>query len=132
MLQGVLYGIFPAVLLGAAAVHVRMGRVRKLSEHLHKLFIDRREEAAVGSVSAADARDAGSSVVSLMGDLKAVYRFKAVRQVSLLCRAMRKWDEDGVPDKAASEFGEFILKVSVVTLAHVVHHQNCLLYTYVA
>jgi hypothetical protein len=47
-----------------------------------------------------------------MTDLKKVYRFRDVRQVSLLCREMRRWDEDGIPDPEASQFGEFVIKVT--------------------
>lgn len=88
-----------------------MSRIKKMSTHLLKTFKERKDAAAIGSVSAANARDASLSVFALMNDLKSVYRFKDVKQVSLLCRAMRKWDEDNVPDKEATEFGEFILKV---------------------
>ncbi len=44
--------------------------------------------------------------------LKVVYRFKDKEQVELLARVMRVWDEDGVPDPSAIDFGEFIIKVS--------------------
>lgn len=47
----------------------------------------------------------------MMKDLKTVHRWKDVEQVSLVLREMRVWDEDGVPDPQAAEFGEFVLKV---------------------
>jgi hypothetical protein len=35
------------------------------------------------------------------------------RQVEVLSRVMRKWDDDGVPDEEASNLGEFIYKVGM-------------------
>jgi hypothetical protein len=46
-----------------------------------------------------------------MQGLNAVHRWQDVEQVSLVLRDMRVWDEDGVPDPQAAEFGEFVLKV---------------------
>eukprot|EP00775_Hariotina_reticulata_P007054 gene7054-7268_t len=45
-----------------------------------------------------------------------VYRFKDGRQVSLLCREMRRWDEDGIPDQEASKFGEFVIKCGMARM----------------
>ncbi len=112
--QGVLYGIFPAVLFGAALVWLRMRLVRRLSAVLQKAMTERKQVAIAASSGADEkARAAGASVVTLMGDLKSVYRFKDARQVSILCRDMRRWDEDGIPDPDATEFGEFVLKVGM-------------------
>lgn len=124
LLQAVLYGIFPAVLLGAAGVWLRMQRVRKLSAQLLTVFDDRKLELMGADVPGAGTKEAGTSVVSMMGDLKSVYRFKDVRQVSLLCRCMRKWDEDGIPDAQAAEFGEFILKVGTAAEVAASLHQG--------
>ena len=107
-----MYAIFPAVVLGAAVAWIRMGRLRKITGQLRAAFHERKNEALSTSTDADNkARATGSSVVMLMGDLKSVYRFKDVRQVSMLSREMRKWDEDGIPDPDTVEYGEFILKV---------------------
>jgi hypothetical protein len=59
-----------------------------------------------------EGRDAfGGSIVAQMGDLRAVYRWRDVRQISVVARGMRVWDEDGVPDQDSADFGEFVLKV---------------------
>lgn len=36
-------------------------------------------------------------------------------QASWVYREMRQWDEDGVPDPEAVEFGHFVLKVCMCT-----------------
>jgi hypothetical protein len=103
----------PAVLLGAACCWLRLQSLSRLSDILHGAFQQRKDAALAASSSAdASARAAGASVVSQMADLKTVYRFKDEKQVSILLRDMRFWDEDGVPDPQAAEFGEFVLKVS--------------------
>lgn len=43
--------------------------------------------------------------------MKDAYRFGSKGHVELLCRVMRKWDDDDVPDPDALDFGEFIIKV---------------------
>jgi hypothetical protein len=85
-----------------------MGTLRRLAATLRTAFLERKDAAI-----AAHGGDAGatSGAVSTMKDLKAVYRWKDVEQVSLVLREMRVWDEDGVPDLAAAEFGEFVIKV---------------------
>lgn len=113
LLQVVLYGMAPAVLLGAACCWLRLHLLSHVSGILHGAFQQRKDAALAASSSAdASARAAGASVVSQMVDLKTVYRFKDEKQVSILLRDMRVWDEDGVPDPGAAEFGEFVLKVS--------------------
>jgi hypothetical protein len=99
MLQAVLYGIFPAVLAGVVACWMRMGMLRHLSAKRHEAFYQLKETA-------------GSGAVSLTQEQKAVHRWKDVEQVSLILRDMRVWDEDGIPDPEAAEFGEFVLRVS--------------------
>lgn len=84
----VLYGIFPAVLLGAAVSAAR-------------LWWMRRPLAAL--------REAQADPESLK-DLRAVYRFRDAAQVEMLSRVMRRWDEDGAPEPDAIALGEFILK----------------------
>jgi hypothetical protein len=85
-----------------------MGSLRRLAVTLRTAFHDRKDAA-----TAAHGGDGGatSGAVSTMKDLKTVYRWKDVEQVSLVLREMRVWDEDGVPDLAAAEFGEFVIKV---------------------
>jgi hypothetical protein len=85
----VLYGIFPAVLLGAGVSVLNLKWVRRPIPTLQKAFKD----------------------PSYINRLKEVYRFSDVEQVEVLSRAMRVWDRDGMPDQAAAEFGEFIIKV---------------------
>ena len=110
--RAVLYAIFPAVLLGAVVAWIRLRKLRHITGQLRAAFHERKIEALATSTDADNkARATGSSVVTLMGDLKSVYRFKDVRHVSMLSREMRKWDEDGIPDPEAVEYGEFILKV---------------------
>lgn len=139
LLQALLYGIFPAVALGAAWGWVRMQAVNRLSAKIHRAFkepsvetalpgssapsasgaLNRRKIAgalslasrAAGAARASKGAPKGSTVVALMADMKAVHKWRDVRQVSLVLREMRVWDEDGVPDPQAAEFGEFVLKV---------------------
>jgi len=85
----VLYGIFIWVALGSALSVLRLWWMRRPVAHLRGAFED----------------------CESYKDLKTVYRFKDTRQVEMLARAMRKWDEEGVPDPQAVAFGEFILKV---------------------
>jgi hypothetical protein len=114
-LQMVLYGMAPAVALGAACCWLRLHLMTHLSDMLHGAFQERKAAALAASSSAdARARAAGASVVSQMADLKMVYRFRDEKQVSILLRDMRVWDEDGVPDPEAAEYGEFVLKVGGV------------------
>jgi hypothetical protein len=114
----VLYGMALAVALGAACCWLRLHLMSHLSDILHVAFQERKDAALAASSSAdASARAAGASVVSQMGDLKMVHRFKDEKQVSILLREMRVWDEDGVPDPEAAEFGEFVLKVGGVLLS---------------
>jgi hypothetical protein len=59
-----------------------------------------------------EGRDAfGGSVVAQMGDLRAAYRWRDVRQISVVAHDMRVWDEDGVHEQDAADFGEFVVKV---------------------
>jgi hypothetical protein len=139
MLQALLYGIFPAIALGAAWGWMRMQAVDRLSAKVRGAFeelsadtvlagqsaasasgmLSRRKSAGAlamrrrteGAARASKGAPKGSTVVALQADLKAVHRWRDVRQVSLVLREMRVWDEDGVPDPEAAEFGEFVLKV---------------------
>ena len=107
------------MLLGAVSIRLRMRMLRPAAQHLHQTISERKVAmalndqkkrvvaAAAANATAADPNDA----LALLGDLKTVYRFKDVTQLSVLCREMRKWDEDGVSDPEASDYGEFILKV---------------------
>eukprot|EP00879_Flechtneria_rotunda_P013062 GHRR01013642.1.p1 GENE.GHRR01013642.1~~GHRR01013642.1.p1 ORF type:complete len:1083 (+),score=308.01 GHRR01013642.1:2122-5370(+) len=92
-------------------MYLRIRYTRRLAKQMHIAFEDRKA-LAIASSNASDqqARAQGASVVTLMGELKQVHRFKDVRQVSILCRDMRKWDLDGIPDPDSTEFGEFALK----------------------
>jgi hypothetical protein len=105
VLQMVLYGMAPAVLLGAACCLLRLQLLSHLSDTLHRLFKERKD-AALAASSSAD--------LTARTDLRTVHRFKDEKQVSLLLRDMRVWDEDGVPDPGAAEFGEFVLKVGMM------------------
>jgi hypothetical protein len=139
LLQALLYGIFPAIALGAAWGWIRVQAVNRLSAKVRGAFgelsvetvlagqsaasasgmLGRRKTAgavtvrarAEGAARASKGAPKGSTVVALQADLKAVHRWRDVRQVSLVLREMRVWDEDGVPDPQAAEFGEFVLKV---------------------
>jgi hypothetical protein len=121
----------PAVLIGTACCWLRLHLLSHLSDKLHEAFKQRKDAALATSSSAdASARAAGASVVSQMVDLKTVYRFRDEKQVSLLLRDMRVWDEDGVPDPQAAEFGEFVLKVRVcsTTGSHAASPASCFEY----
>jgi hypothetical protein len=136
LLQALLYGIFPAIALGAAWGWLRMQAVNLLSAKVHRAFEELSVETALagqsasgtmgrrktagalavrrhtaGAARASNGAPKGTTVVALLADLKAVHRWRDVRQVSLVLREMRVWDEDGVPDPQAAEFGEFVLKV---------------------
>lgn len=112
-LQSVMYTVLFSAGVAALLVWARVRfQVGRMSRHLHAIFEQRKQLAlAAGNGADVKARAAGASAVTLMGDLKGVHRYKDVRQVSVLCRDMRKWDEDNVPDAEAAEYGEFILKV---------------------
>jgi hypothetical protein len=109
LLQAVLYVIFPVVAMGAFACWARMSSLRHLAAMLREAFHERKDAAI--AARGGDQAGATSGAVSMMKDLKAVHRWKDVEQVSLVLREMRVWDEDGVPDPQAAEFGEFVLKV---------------------
>jgi hypothetical protein len=126
LLQALLYGIFPAIALGAAWGWVRTQAVNRLSAKVRHAFEELSVETVLAGESAASASGMlsrrktagalalgrrttkaarasqgapkGASVVALLADLKAVHRWRDVRQVSLVLREMRVWDEDGVPD----------------------------------
>lgn len=85
-----------------------MKSLRPASRQLHTAFNEYKLAAAMRDKKAVGV---GSSAVAKTGDLKKVYRFKDVTQLSVLCREMRKWDEDGVPDPETTEYGDFLLKV---------------------
>lgn len=112
LLQGVLYVVLSAAVVGAAMLWARVLFLKRTSTVLTASF-EQRKQTALASYNGADvkARAAGASIVTMLGELKGVYRYKDARQISLLCRDMRKWDEDGIPDPDACEYGEFVLKV---------------------
>uniref|UniRef100_A0A383VUJ6 PAS domain-containing protein n=1 Tax=Tetradesmus obliquus TaxID=3088 RepID=A0A383VUJ6_TETOB len=129
MTWAVLYGIFPAVALGIIACWLRMSLLRQLTATLRVSFHERKDAAA--AVLTGDATGTTSGAVSMMKDLKTVHRWKDVEQVSLVLREMRVWDEDGVPDPQAAEFGEFVLKCAMARMpdnpALLVVHANFLI-----
>ncbi|KIY98673.1 hypothetical protein MNEG_9288 [Monoraphidium neglectum] len=84
----VLYGIFAAVLLGAAASAARLWWLRRPLKVLR---------------AAKDDPEA-------LRNLGKVYRFSSTTEVEILARVMRKWDEDGQPDEEACALGEFTCK----------------------
>lgn len=113
-----------AVLIGTLITWTRMRVVRRLSTKMHKEFQQRKQAVLAdaassnpNSVKAANYHMDGESILAAMGDLKTVYRWRDVRQLSLICRDMRLWDEDGVADPEAAQFGEFVLKVCLIIRA---------------
>lgn len=117
-MQSVLYSIFLFVFIGALITWARLAFTQRITKQLQQAFQQRK--AAMSVTSSADEPCStdqagvgafGNSVVAQMGDLKAVYRWRDVRQISVVARGMRVWDEDGMPDPDAADFGEFILKV---------------------
>ncbi|KAF8055488.1 tmcC [Scenedesmus sp. PABB004] len=90
----VLYGIFPAVLVGAAVSWAYVAWRRMPTPRL---------------AAAAAAGEAGLV-------LRDVYRFKDVWEAEFLLRVMRKWDEDGVPDPDTTALGAFILRCAMARL----------------
>jgi hypothetical protein len=109
-------GIFLFVFFGALFTWARLAATQCITKQLRQAF-QQRKAAVSGIITADDSTDQGGvasfggSVVARMGDLKAVYRWRDVRQISVVARGMRVWDEDGVPDPDAADFGEFVLKV---------------------
>jgi hypothetical protein len=89
--QVVLFGIWPAV---AAGIGISVLRVRFMRRPLARL------------------REAFADAASVT-DYKSVYRFRDQTQAELLLRAMRAWDDDGVPDPGAAAFGDFIMKCAL-------------------
>ncbi|KIY97555.1 hypothetical protein MNEG_10408 [Monoraphidium neglectum] len=83
----VLWGIFPSVLLGAAASAARLQWLRRPLARLHEAQADPES----------------------LRDPKHVYLFSSPWEVEILSRSMRRWDWDGVPVPEATEFGEFVL-----------------------
>lgn len=79
-LQVMLYTIFPAIALGAGLMWLRLRQLDRLSKSLLNSF--NICKAAVLANTMDEQARTSLSVVSLMGDLKRVYRFKDVRQVS--------------------------------------------------
>lgn len=130
LLQAVLYLIVPASLLGAALAWLRMQKVKQLVHKVRQAFEEQdsfgagraasntvvalhsKAGANTSSRAGTSSQKAAKTVLSVMMDFKMVHKWKDVRQVALVYRAMRVWDEDGVPDADALEFAEFVLKVS--------------------
>ncbi|WIA20263.1 hypothetical protein OEZ85_006098 [Tetradesmus obliquus] len=119
----VLYSIFLFVFIGALITWARLAFTQRITKQLRQAFQQRK--AAMSVTSSADEPYStdqagvgafGNSVVAQMGDLKAVYRWRDVRQISVVARGMRVWDEDGVPDPDAADFGEFVLKSGMARL----------------
>jgi hypothetical protein len=80
LLQVMLYTIFPAIALGAGLMWLRLRQLDRLSKSLLNSF-NVCKAAVLANTMDEQARNS-VSVVSLMGDLKRVHRFKDVRQVS--------------------------------------------------
>lgn len=99
-------------MVGMAVTWARMLILQRVAKQMLVSFEQKRAAAILSSNDPGNQNSTSGSLVSLMTDLKKVYRFKDVRQVSLLCREMRRWDEDGIPDQEASKFGEFVIKVT--------------------
>jgi hypothetical protein len=114
--QAVLYGIFVFVFIGALLTWARLAHTQRLTKQMQQAFQQRKAEMSATGSAEERADQAGmdafaGSIVAQMGDLRAVHRWRDVRQVSVVARGMRVWDEDGVPDPDAADFGEFVLKV---------------------
>lgn len=107
-MQAILYCTLVPLPLATLFVWSRLRRPRRLIAYFWQVFSSK---VAENDGIPGDNAVATATTFNL-AELKAVYRFKDVKQVSLLCRGMRQWDEDGVPDPAAADFGEFMLKVS--------------------
>jgi hypothetical protein len=80
-LQVLLYTVFPAVCLGGVLMWLRLRHLARLSRSLHNAF-GMRKAAVLANMDDSEAMGSGSAV-SLMSDLKSVYRFRDVRQVRL-------------------------------------------------
>ena len=94
-LQLVLYGIFAVVVGGMGLSWLNHKRLNKPLTVLRGAF-----------------RDPAS-----LTRLKEVYRFSSPEEVELCSRAMRQWDQDGIPLPGAADFGEFVIKVRLQSLA---------------
>lgn len=113
-IQNVLYGIFPVILAFTGMSYLLLRFHRKPLSQLQQGFVD----------------------PDIQDHLKDVYRFSSQQQVEFLCRVMRKWDLDGVPDPDSTAFGEFVLKVTCVNAAgllgcdcwRLLVHQTCQLW----
>jgi hypothetical protein len=79
MLQVPLYTIFPAVCLGSVLMWLCLRHLERLSKNLYNIF-NMRKAAVLTNMDDSQALGSGSAV-SLMSDLKSVYRFRDVRQV---------------------------------------------------
>ncbi len=85
MTMAVLYGVWPAILLGGGTAWVYLSfRMRNVAK-----FTDPNAD---------------------LTKLKKIHRFSSQHDAMLLSRAMRKFDLDGFMDPAAADLGELILK----------------------
>lgn len=75
-----LWTIWPAVAAGAGVMWLRLEQQKRLSKSLHNSF--NVCKAAVLANMMDEGQRSSGSLVSVMGDLKRVYKFKDVRQVS--------------------------------------------------
>lgn len=84
--QAVLYGVWPMFFAGAGITWAYRWFRMKAIDKFKDPTIDRSK-------------------------LKKIHRFSSVEEVSLLCRAMRQFDLDGVIDSDAADLGELVIKV---------------------
>lgn len=93
-------------------IWLRMRRPRQVTAHMQKVYLDlRHDECAVEGSPATQALTALETMS--VAELRSVYKFRDAMQVSLVCRGMRRWDEDDIADPVATGFGEFVLKVGL-------------------
>jgi len=83
--QAMLYTIFPAVATGAALVWLRLKHLQRVLRHMRNALNTCRA-AVLANMTQVDQDKADGSAIALMAasELKHVYRFRDVRQVSKL------------------------------------------------
>jgi hypothetical protein len=79
--QVMLYSIFPAMAGGAALMWLRLWQLNRISKAVYNSF-NICKAGVLANIMDEGQRNSGN-VVSLMGDLKKVYRFRDVRQVRI-------------------------------------------------
>lgn len=127
-LQAMLYCTLASLLLGACLMWLRMRRSHTITSRMHQAYRELIEDAVLPDASAGP-QDVSSAIAALTAaELRRIHKFKDVTQVSLVCRGMRQWDEDGIPLPGITGFGEFVIKVDPIMTWQFLYSRWCCIF----